>query len=69
MTPHVWTFMGDHPVLTVILALIAGSVAKAAIRLPFIMYRLRVRERNISLHGWPQPPMDADGDIIVGDQS
>jgi hypothetical protein len=30
-------------------------------------YRLKKRAQNIQAHGWPKPPMDADGDIVYPD--
>jgi hypothetical protein len=31
-------------------------------------YRHTLRARNIAAHGWPPPPLDADGDVIQPDQ-
>lgn len=56
-----YEFMGEHQVLTVILALIAGSVAIW----PFRLVNRWIRHRNIVARGWPtHPQMDADGDIV-----
>jgi hypothetical protein len=30
-------------------------------------YRFKLRARNIQLHGWPQPPIDADGDVVAAE--
>lgn len=49
------SWIGDHPVLTVILAYLVIKGVVIAIALPF-------RAMNIRRHGWPPEHLDADGD-------
>lgn len=59
-----YIFAGDHPVLTFVLFWLACWVAVVAIQQPFRMWNRWLRHRNIAAHGWPTPPLDADGDVI-----
>lgn len=60
---EILTFMGEHPILTFLLAAMACGVIKALIWLPFKMLNRVVRMRNIAAHGWPPAHCDADGDF------
>lgn len=53
-----YEFMGDHPILTFFLALIAME----AICYPFKILNRFFRHRNIVARGWPPAHLDADGD-------
>jgi hypothetical protein len=62
---EVLTFMGDHPIVTVLLAWCVAGLAYKVARLPYLMLNRWLRHRNIVAHGWPTHPlMDADGDIV-----
>ena len=49
-------FMGEHPVVTIILAIIAGHTLIVCINRP-------LRHWNIHKHGYPPAHCDADGDF------
>jgi hypothetical protein len=53
-----YQFMGQHPVLTFFLALIAANVAVW----PFRLVNRWIRHRNVVAQGWPPFHLDADGD-------
>lgn len=53
-------FAGEHPVVAVLVVWAFCSVLK----MPFWALNRYFRSRNIKHHGWPQSPMDADGDIV-----
>ncbi|MBR0868899.1 hypothetical protein JQ633_00905 [Bradyrhizobium tropiciagri] len=59
-----YEFMGQHPVLTFFLAMIAASVACY----PFRLANRWIRHRNIVAQGWPPAHLDADGDPIEKDE-
>ncbi len=53
-------FMGEHPWLTLALALIAGStITSVLFRLPNRI----IRHLNVRRVGWPPAHLDADGDF------
>jgi len=62
------TFAAKHPVLTVILALIAAWTLTSPFRKLAWSYNRHLRSKNIRAHGWPKPPVDADGDINATDE-
>jgi hypothetical protein len=62
---ELYHFMGEHPVVTVLIAWSVCSLASTIVRQPFRIINRVVRSRNIAKHGWPKPPMDADGDIVL----
>ena len=51
-------WMGEHPVLTFVLAWMVIWL----LSLPFQLINRFIRHRNIVAHGWPPPHCDADGD-------
>jgi hypothetical protein len=55
--------MAEHPILTVILAFIAGSVVTSPFRYGFRAYNRHLRSKNIAAQGWPPEHLDADGDF------
>ena len=58
---EVLDFMGEHYIVTLLLAWSAASVLK----MPFWSINRYFRSRNIKHHGWPSNPhMDADGDLV-----
>ena len=60
-----YQFMGDHPIVTVLLAWCAAEVLTAPFKYGFKAYNRRCRSENIKAKGWPSNPnMDADGDLI-----
>lgn len=56
-------FAGDHPLLTIILALIACSAVVAPFKYAFYAYNRNRRSLNIAAQGWPPSHLDADGDF------
>ena len=55
------TFMGQHPILTVILVLLVGEFM-------FLALNRIMRHINIYKHGYPTSHCNADGDIIRDDE-
>jgi hypothetical protein len=49
--------LGQHPVVWVLLAAIAGTLV-------YEIIRLFMRTANIRKHGWPPAGYDADGDPV-----
>lgn len=62
---NIWQFAHDSPFTALILA----YLLMAPVRYAYKGYRLRLRHKNIALHGWPTAPMDADGDIVYPDEN
>lgn len=58
-----WEFVGEHPVLTVLLALIAESAFSSALNTLFALFNRGYRVLNIRKNGWPPSHCDADGDF------
>jgi len=56
---NVYTFMGEHPILTFILAYLATS----PVRYGYKAYNRYLRSQNIQKKGWPPAHLDADGDF------
>jgi len=56
---NAWEFMGEHPILTVFLALIVAYT----LTYPFKLINRWIRHRNIAIAGWPPDHLDADGDV------
>ena len=46
---NAWEFMGEHPILTVFLALIVAYT----LTYPFKLINRWIRHRNIAIAGWP----------------
>lgn len=64
-----WEFADKHPIAAIVLAVIAAYFATSPFRYAFRIYNRRLRNKNILAHGWPTPPMDADGDVVYKDKS
>lgn len=58
-------FAGEHPIVTVLVVWAFTSLCSTIVQQPFRMLNRYLRSRNIAAHGWPRPPMDADGDIVL----
>lgn len=52
-------FSEDHPFLAFFVILVVGQICS----LPFRLINRVIRHKNIKLHGWPPPYLDADGDL------
>jgi len=63
-----WDFASANPGTACIMSfiVIVGLTHTICINL-LQAYKTRIRHKNILAHGWPKPPMDADGDIIYPD--
>lgn len=57
-------FMHEHWFLALIMIVSTGSAVHAMLWMPYRFYKIRCRRKNIEQHGWPVPPLDADGDIV-----
>lgn len=59
-----WDFANQNPVVTLIIVLALAYAATRPFAYAFRAYNRRLRSRSIAAHGWPTPPIDADGDVI-----
>lgn len=59
-----WEFAKDSPYLFFFCIWIVAWAATAPIVYGFRAYNRTLRSRNIAAHGWPTPPIDADGDVV-----
>lgn len=59
-----WIFADHHPYISILAELIVAGVVTSPLRFALTAYTRTMRARNIFLHGWPTPPLDADGDIV-----
>lgn len=58
-----WDYLNNNG-FGLFICFIVGCVTLVKIcNLPVTAYRLRLRAANISAHGWPPQPLDADGDV------
>lgn len=64
----IWDFAAQHPEAACFLAFIGVVWPVHEICLTIKRaYWMRLRHKNILAHGWPVPPVDADGDIVYPD--
>lgn len=61
----IWEFASNSPWLAFFLALIAAISIETIVTCPLKAYKLYLRRKNISQHGWPTAPIDADGDVVL----
>jgi hypothetical protein len=61
---QVLDFSGSHPGLAFLCLVVAAVTVASPFWRAFKSYNRRLRSRNIDLHGWPHPPLDADGDVV-----
>jgi hypothetical protein len=64
MLQTVLDFAAHNPVLAVFLFVAMEVFTVVLISLPFLLANRFLRSRNIAKHGWPTPPLDADGDVV-----
>lgn len=64
----VWDFASEHWFVTLLLALIVASAIKAPFKYGFLAWNRYLRSKNIRERGWPKPPFDADGDVVMPDR-
>jgi len=57
-------YADHHSIDAVVLAAVACIGFIAPFRYGFRAYNRYLRSKNIAAHGWPVPPLDADGDVI-----
>ena len=55
------------PLTAFVLVCSAYYLAKCILWMPYNILQRCLRHRAIMRHGWPTPPMDADGDVIYPD--
>lgn len=60
-----WQFAEHNPLLAIALT----YLLMAPVRYAYKAYNRRLRHKNILAHGWPIPPVDADGDIIKKEEN
>lgn len=59
-----WEFARANPGSAIIIVMVIAWAVTRPFVFGFRAYNRTLRARNIAAHGWPEPPMDADGDII-----
>lgn len=57
---NVWEFAAQNPLTAMILA----YILMAPVRYGFRAFNRYLRHKNILAHGWPEAPLDADGDVV-----
>lgn len=62
-----WEFAKDSPYLFFFGFWIAAWAITAPITYGFYAYKHTLRSRNITAHGWPTAPINADGDVVYPD--
>jgi hypothetical protein len=65
----VWDFANSSPGASVLMVLILAYAATRPFAYAFRAYNRRLRSRNIAAHGWPTPPIDADGDVVYPEKA
>ena len=64
MLQTVLDFTAHNPVLAVFLFVATEVFTVVLTSLLFELVNGFLRSRNIAKHGWPTPPLDADGDVV-----
>lgn len=64
MTDFILEFTKQNPFLSLC---VLGSIYYGW-KYPWHVHKRAIRSRDIQKHGWPIAPMDADGDIVEGDE-
>lgn len=59
-----WDFAAANPGTAMFLAVTAAYAFVQPWYYAFKAWNRYLRSKNIAVHGWPKPPMDADGDVI-----
>ena len=59
-----WDFAKSNPGTALLMVLIVSIAVCSVVHSVAGSWRVWVRSRNISRHGWPVPPVDADGDVV-----
>lgn len=65
----IWDFANQHPFIGAFIVLVLAYAATRPFSYAFRAYNRRLRSRNIVAHGWPEPPLDADGDVVYPEKS
>ena len=60
----VWDFANESPLAAFCMVLVLAYAATRPFAYVFKAYNRKLRSRNIAAHGWPTPPIDADGDVV-----
>ena len=63
-----WEFAKTNPGTFFFIILVLAWAATRAFWYAWVAYNRTLRSRNIAAHGWPIPPIDADGDVVYRDQ-
>lgn len=59
-----WTFANENPLTFAFLCCVAAGTFCSPFRYAYLAYKNKNRAKNIAAHGWPTPPLDADGDVV-----
>lgn len=59
-----WQFASDHPFAAFCMLWIVGWVISVIVTQPLRFWNRWLRHKNIAAHGWPEPPLDADGNVV-----
>jgi hypothetical protein len=63
MATWLTTFSMAHPLTFTFIVVVLVWGAVKPFYYAFLCWNRWMRSRNIVAHGWPTPPLDADGDI------
>lgn len=64
----IWDLARESPIAAVLMFWIACWAAVQPFKYGYKAYKYRLRAKNIALHGWPSPPLDADGEVRYPDE-
>jgi len=62
-----WEFATTNPGYTFLIVWVLAWAFRAPFEYSYRAYKRRLRSRDIAAHGWPTPPLDADGDVMYPD--
>lgn len=61
-------FATTNPGYTFLIVWVLAWAATRPFHYAWLGYNRRLRARNIAVHGWPNAPIDADGDVVYPDK-
>jgi hypothetical protein len=62
-----WELARESPIVVMVMFWVACWAAVQPFKFAYKAYKYRLRAKNIAQHGWPIPPLDADGELRYPD--
>jgi hypothetical protein len=62
-----WEYADHHPGYALTMVIVTAITITEIFQHCDRAWKRYLRARNIAAHGWPQPPVDADGDLVYPD--